>query len=323
MLIGVALARPVFSTGHRAFAMIVLADRSPAADSLAIRRTVAALEPRDTVIELRSFSSGLVAARRAAAVLGRTADSVQLVVVGSLVEGLWDAATPAIRALWPGRIEVVPLRAVTPAGPRLTLSGTSSGPAGAMVRLGRPADLLPEPGQTTALVRWPEADQVPLDTVFAVYAAGGALVAPLPRYALPDSGIPIAFYADGSPAVIERAVANGCERIAGFSMERGDAAIRSAGLRLMERLAAPCGHGWTADLFAPLDSGRRALLEGGGRLASGDELRDDGEVPPARWAVVLAGLVLLAERIVRQGRGRGKREEGRAEPPQPRIEGFL
>lgn len=271
-LIAVAMARPVGPSARRAV-VIALADRSPATDSADVTRMLTEVHA-DTVIEIRNLSAGLVAARRAAMRWKDRADSAELVVASSLSAGLWDAATEALRAGWPGRIR--------------------------LVQTGRRKD-----GETGGPVRivWPEATVALSDTASGVYTAGAAMVGRFRRIGRWTdsrmSGRPIAWFTDGAPAVLEYPTASGCERVVGFLAPEGDALIRSAGLRFAERLAAPCEHGWTPDKFLAADSAVLDRLAGRGPLASTAAFPST-PTAPTLIPLILAFILLGAERYLRR-----------------------
>jgi hypothetical protein len=274
-----------------------LADASPAADSAEIARAVANLPSApDTLIAMGGLSAGIIGARQAATRLGGSADSVDLVIVSPLSAGLWDAATESIRRSWPGRI-----------GLERTAGRRSAGTAGvevaaapdhpvraALARLGRRAD-----GGPVRLF-WPSLPAT--DTATAVYAAGAAMVGRLPRFSADrrTGGMAVAWFADGSPAVIEYPLANGCERIVGFAPDEGDGLIRAAGLHIVERLIAPCGAGWTPDEYAPADSLHLAALTGGGPSAPASAFAGAVPGPIARFPLLVALVALIGERLLRR-----------------------
>ncbi|HEY2897777.1 MAG TPA: BatA domain-containing protein, partial [Gemmatimonadaceae bacterium] len=131
MLVGVAFARPEVTRGRRAVGRVVAVDvshalgsRNAAADSAvrilargdvliafdsgahAIRggsadALRAALSDSNTRSPQGSISAALVAAMRAASSLRADADSVEIVLLSPLAAEEWDAATAAIRLVWP------------------------------------------------------------------------------------------------------------------------------------------------------------------------------------------------------------------------------
>ncbi|MBI4500301.1 MAG: BatA domain-containing protein [Gemmatimonadetes bacterium] len=320
LLIGAALARPVWRTARPSPAIIALADGSAGADSQAVASAMRVRRPRpDTVIWFKSLSTGLVGARRAGARLASRADSVELVVISSFAAGLWDAATTSIRQTWPGRVRLVgePVRAPEGAAVEIDTDPDDAlraaldrlerrgGRAIVLVRRHRPSaeDSARVRGRGGVLLIWPRAEPGARGQTNAVLAAGVAVVGPMVRFAAP-SGSPISHFADGAVAAGERPLGIGCEREVAFSLDAGDALLRPAGLRLVQRLIAPCGDGWTPDGYAPLDSARLASLEGTGGAAPASALRDDRPRPPAAIPLVLAGLALAVERMARRKRAK-------------------
>jgi hypothetical protein len=316
LLVGIALARPLPASRKKPVATIALLDLSPGVDSAAARLAFIRLSPAaDTMLPMLDFTDGLVRARRTAGWLSPRADSVNLVIVSSFTEGLWDAATPQVRAQWPGHIELARVARMPAAVPKAEIdAGADDAVTAALERLGRRAArgsvLVRRLGVTTndrtrvaaeggVLVQWPKFRELH-DTAFGVYAAGGvALIGPFPR-ATPFEQAPIMLYADGQSGAIERPLGKGCEREVGFSIDAGDMALRPAGLLLIERLIAPCGAGWTPERYESLDSTRLAVLAGAGSLATAKALRSDGPRPPSGFFLLLIGLMLVAERLVRR-----------------------
>jgi hypothetical protein len=277
---------------------------------------VARLSPgADTVLWFDELGSGLIRARRVGTAFSSSADSVTLVVVSSFGSGLWDHGTAFIRAQWPGgiRLERVPL---TPP-PRIAVeidAGPDDAVRAGLELLGRRAphgSILIRRGAATAedstrvareggvLLHWPMGTWN--DTAFAVYSSRDiGLVGPIPKVEAVGPGRPIVLDESGAPVAVEGPLGAGCRRTVGFSIDDGDLAIRSAGLRLIERLIAPCGGGWTPDSYVAMDSARLGLLEGEGASAVPSHLMGTAARPPATLPLVLAALCLLAERIVRR-----------------------
>ena len=136
MLLGVAVAAPLFPSGTRV-ARIVIADRSRAVANVASRaRQRSRVSPRRRRVDrlrLRrrtrqapsaldslavsgargSLSAALAAAIRAAARVAPRTDSIEMVLVSPLADEEIDDATARIRATWPGRIRVVRVAAAT------------------------------------------------------------------------------------------------------------------------------------------------------------------------------------------------------------------
>ena len=139
LLLGAAFAQPVLDLPGPSVRSVVMLDRSAsvadakAAARLAGERLTAggALVVFDTVAHEQSvdttdgapsaapraapgiLSAALVVATRAGRRVARGADSVRLVLVSPLAEEEFDVATDALRAEWPGAIEIVRVAAVT------------------------------------------------------------------------------------------------------------------------------------------------------------------------------------------------------------------
>jgi hypothetical protein len=131
LLIGAAIAGPVFGKSGRV-ARVILLDRSRAVANVADVRdsarslvrandivlafdTLAARVPLDSITRVDapgSLSTALAAASRAAVGLASVADSVELVLVSALAREEIDNATEKLRASWPGRIRVIPVAAI-------------------------------------------------------------------------------------------------------------------------------------------------------------------------------------------------------------------
>ncbi len=148
LLLGAAFAQPVLDLPGPSVRSVVMLDRSAsvadakAAARLAGERLTAggALVVFDTVAHEQSvdttdgapsaspraapragpgiLSAALVVATRAGRRVARGADSVRLVLISPLAEEEFDAATDALRAEWPGGIEIVRVAAVTDAARR-------------------------------------------------------------------------------------------------------------------------------------------------------------------------------------------------------------
>ena len=118
-------------------------DRVVALDSVARAVTLAGLDSLSATpapVRVGRLSAALLAAREEARALARGADSVALVLVSPLMADVMDAATPAIRATWPGavRVERVALPADTACGAdhaRVTLRASAADPMRATLAL--------------------------------------------------------------------------------------------------------------------------------------------------------------------------------------------
>jgi hypothetical protein len=348
LVIGAAFARPIFTPGHRPVARIVLADISRDVRAIAEVRDSVARIGADRLFLFDSLvrrvdpslqdwgmtagdapgrlSSALIAGFRAAADLRASADSIELVLVSPASLEEWDASTPALRALWPGPIRhmrvrarddsitrrvAVAVRAAT--GDPLLVAATIAGlPRGdSAVRLvrddGTPDDSLWAAAKGT-LIRWPTDSAPPgwrawpvHDTIGAVYAGDVAVVYPFIRRWSPGpaSGRPIARWVDGQPAATERRVGNGCIRDVAIPIPaRGDLVLRPDLIRLLIALAEPCGarHGAaaaTADIAALVGTGGLATSRALGMPA----LRITPLVP---WLLGAGLLLALGELLLRR-----------------------
>lgn len=252
LLIALALAGPVAAPARVPVARVILLDRSRAAAraGAALDDSVAALaRDGDLVVAFDSaaapplavhgrwrgaspatraagsISTALVAGQRAALALRARADSVAMVLVSPVAREELDAATPGIRALWPGRIRLVgaePSRGRDSSGTAAPLehgaapaldvrpAATGDDPVSAAARLfalqraDAPARVVR--GAATAadsawarrghvLVLWPAAGPPPrwrtrdvADTVGALAAPGALLVSPFVRRWQPAGG---------------------------------------------------------------------------------------------------------------------------------------
>lgn len=321
-------ARSVLEAGDLLVAVDSAARVVPAeADSLA----------RLERLEVRaSLSAGIIAATQAAPGLADRADSVEMVIISALQREELDAATMSVRAEWPGRIRLVRLTpdtgaAVGTEGGQVAISSPANDPVAAAVALhgsipGRPAVRIvrspPTPDDSTwarrggTLVHWPAAGegragapaaQVTRDSIGAVVAEGAVVVAAFGRSAGPgeptDSGTatPVAWWADGRPAAVERPMGAGCARDVRIDVPaRGDLVLRASFAGLLHALTAPCGG--VRDR-RPASDELLAQLSGTGTLASMRAL----PTPARRSALapwLLAGALLLAlvEPLVRRRR---------------------
>jgi hypothetical protein len=275
-----------------------------------------------------SLSAALVAALRAAPALAERADSLELVLVSPLAAESWDDATPAIRALWPGRITLARTgmkhRAAGERG-RLELRGAPDDPLRATVALaGAAADTLsarivrdtPTAADSAwargggTLVWWPErADGAGLaareaaDTVGALVVGDHVVVAPFERAARPPEGVPVARWVDGAPAATEAPLGAGCVRSVAVPVTPvGDLALRASLRNAALAIAAPCG-GAPAPV-APLADSLVRRLAGEGPLAAARALRRGRATRSAATPWLLAGALALVavEPLVRRRR---------------------
>jgi hypothetical protein len=347
MLLGVAVAAPIFAGGRRV-TRIVIADRSrTVAAAAGVRDSARAYLRRDDQLIVfdssaarpggasaldslvtsdarGSLSAALAAAIRAASRVASQTDSIEVVLVSPLAEEEADDATPRIRATWPGRIRVVPVRSAlaldtlrdvdvrAPANDAvaagLSLIATSASSSSVRVIRERmtAADSAWARGRGHVLVHWPATDdgaewlpRQPIDAIGGVTANGATVVARFPRlWSL--QGFAIARWADGEPAAVERAVGEGCIRdVAVLIDEASDVTLRAPFRRFVTELLAPCGG---VRATRPLSAEYVASLAGSGGLASARAL-GDGTTGSSRWTpwlLAVAALLLIAELAIRR-----------------------
>ena len=339
-----AFARPVLTTRRQTRARIVMLDRSAAvADPAdAWRRARALLDggmPNALITfdgraqridtpssgdsslavagsqPVGSVSAALVAARRAAGALAQRADSVELALVSPIASEELDAATDAVRAIWPGAILIdrVTLRSdphdapvlgtaialddpLGPAAAALQVDSTSRA-----VRLRRAALLTARDSASAraggTIVWW--------DTAAAPLAAEGltdgrdVIVATLARHTLRASGTAVARWADGTDAAREEPLGAGCVREVGVGVPTsGDLPLRPAFQRVVRRLLSPCR---PHALLHAADSASVARLAGGRSPAAASVLRGDadGSSPFVPWLLLVALACAVAEPVLR------------------------
>jgi hypothetical protein len=271
-----------------------------------------------------SLSTALVAARRVGAEIARGADSVRLVVVSTLAEGSVDAATAALRAGWPGRIELERVVAVVDSAQapelqlRTMLADDPLAPAVAALPAGRgahevrivrgvpgAADSAWVQGADRVLVLWPvRADAaVAAAGVVTLGRAPIPLVAPLARGDVPRTGAVVARWNDGAPAVTEDRHERGCVRHVGVGIPlAGDLTLRAPFVRFLTAMVEPCGGARTA----PMADSRVQWLTAAGPLASARALAAEAPAESNRlavWLLAVAVLLLLVELAVRYRMG--------------------
>ncbi len=285
-----------------------------------------------------TLSPMFVRAHDAGTRIARGADSVRLVILSGVSADGLDAATPAWRAAWPGRVEVVrlPVQADTLTAPTLEVSGVfaddplqpalaalaalRSGRGAHGVRLARAEATAADSAWArevsgAVLVLWPataasadvarEGSIDPrADTVVnaGVVALDGGeatpLVAPLMRRAVPEGRV-VARWRDGTPAVTERVYGNGCVRSVGVGIPvAGDLTLRPPFAHFLEAMLAPCG----GARRAVLPDSALPWLHAEGRLADGPMLAAAATTssPLTKWLLVLAMLLLAVEQVVRR-----------------------
>jgi len=353
LLLGAAFAQPVLDAPGPSVRSVVMLDRSASvADGAAAARaatarltaggalvvfdTVAREVPADSARFATApraapgiLSAALVAATRAARRVARGADSVRLVLVSPLAEEEFDAATDALRAEWPGGIELVRVAAVTdtarggttrlvsalgddPLAPALARLDAARGAHD--VRLVRAAPSAADSAWASApgrvLVFWPlPGDEAPVaDGVTAFGLRTATIVAPMMRLPIGRSAgtatAPsrvIARWRDGSPAAAESPLAAGCVRTVGVGLPlAGDLTLRAPFRRFLAAMVEPCGGA----------RGRAVPDSVAQRLAAGTEAvaarrLAAGASADSRLAALLLGLAvaaLAAEWLLRRGR---------------------
>lgn len=320
-----AFARPSFDATRQPMMRVVVEDRSDAvADTSEVTRVAGS---GDRVIRMDSgaVSAALIRAIREVHALRDAADSVAIVLVSPLAEEQLDAATPAIRARWPGGIELrrvaartapaelsaVALRAPAddPLRATLSLSGLGLSDA-ARVRLVRDAVLssadsawATEAGHV--LVHWPELQGPARDTTGALVTPGTVLVASFARAVPGDPGTAVAWWADGAIAATESVLGDGCVRaVAVPTADEGDLVLRERFRRVVYDLLGPCGG---ARDLTPADSAAVRMITGAAPVAVATSAlppHADAGRAAMPWLLGLALLFLVAEQLVRR---RGER----------------
>lgn len=270
-----------------------------------------------------SLSSAMITALRTASRLRDGADSLQVVVISPFAREERDGATERIRALWPGRVEVVRV------GGRAGVE--DRGPAGA--EDGRPAEISGEAVHAVQ-IEWADSttsgfwtERASPDTIAGVRANEAVMVYPFVRRwqpavttpsalsaddaATPDIDTDTRVYArwmDGEPAAFERATDDGCVRSVAIPLPtEGDAILRPAFQRFLEGLDDPCGEPGDP---SPLSEDFLTAFAGDGPLAPTSEIgRQARRVTPAvPWILALALLVALAEHWARRRLATGSGE---------------
>lgn len=249
-----------------------------------------------------SLSSALIAAMRIAAGMRDGADSLQIVVISPLVQEEWDAASAGIRALWPGRIDVVRV-----AGAARELPGVR--------RVERV-----EWADSGATGLWTEREAP--DTIGAVRANDAVMVHPFVRRWRPAAGVGeapggdestaaeptgsggttrvYARWMDGEPAAFETAAGEGCVRSVAIPLPtEGDAMLRPDFQRFLAELRGPCGE---PRGMLPLLEELVAGLRGDGPLAPASQVRRRTmrATPAVPWLLGFAAAVALAELWLRR-----------------------
>lgn len=307
LLVGAALARPVFPPRRERIARVIVADVSNSVasvpevrdsvrglfrpgDALVVFDTSARSVPgpdsvlaRPRVTGPGSLSAALVAALRAGSSVRDGVDSVELVIVSPATTAERDRASSTIRALWPGRARVVSA-AATNAPSRQS----SYGPV--FLASARP--------------RFAVARNR-IDTVGAVAARGNVVVARFERRwryttdSLAHSRV-VARWVDGQPAAIARDSGVICTRSVAIPVDSvGDLTLRPSFALFRASLALACG-----TPASPPDAGVARMLAGRGSFARAELFPppQDIDSPVARWLAALAIVLAIAELVLRRSR---------------------
>ena len=330
LFVGAALARPVITPARRPLARILAVDLSRAVgrsgevmdsarrflggaeamilfdssarevsggadDSLAAFAKAA----RRAAAERGSLSAALIEALRVAARLRDGVDSLELVIVSPFAVEERDAATAAIRGLWPGRVTVVHVAAAV---------GSS-----------RPDSVQVEWADSGASAFW--SPRGTPDTIGAARAGDAVMVDPFVRgwrpAAAPDSLTRIfARWVDGEPAGFEQATPTGCVRSIAIPLPTvGDALLRPDFQRFLSGLTSLCGEPRN---FAPLPAPFMASFRGEGPLAPAVAIirRVERVTPLMSWLLGAGALLALFELVVLRwpARAAGRKTEDRRTP---------
>ena len=265
-----------------------------------------------------SLSAALIVAERVAATLRDRADSVELIMVSPFTVESWDAATPALRRRWAGRMRLVnlplasgdstPLRVDVREPPSDPVSAAAApfagrGEARARIARGTPSaeDSVWARGSGNVLVHWPRSGSNDSLASQGVVVADRVLAAPLVRRPLDAGGAWIvARFADGTPAIVERAHGQGCLRDVAFDFPvRGDVSLRESARRLVAVAARPCEGRHTQ---RPLGAAQLSALRGMGGLLPTSAVPRTARARSAAtsWLLVAGALLLLVELGVRR-----------------------
>ena len=341
LLLGAAFAQPVRDASGPAVRSVVMLDRSATvADAAAAARRAGERLTRGGVLvvfdttarELTAdeiaaapvtrapraapgiLSAAFLAGTRAGRRVARGADSVRLVLVSPLAEEEFDAATSALRAEWPGGVELVRVPAQTDSARGVTVRLVSTiaddplAPALARLSPARGAHAVrivrAVPAGTDSawameaghvLVHWPTpgaqrslADGV---TAFGLHAA--TMVAPLVRLPMgtpipTPSAAPsrvIARWRDGAAAATESELGAGCVRSVGVGIPlAGDLTLRAPFEHFLAAMVEPCG----GALGRAVSDSVAQRLAGGAHAASARRLVAGASADPALAALLLA-----------------------------------
>jgi len=349
LVLGAAVAAPVCAAARGRVTRIILVDRSrDVADVREARDSVRALlrdgdvlvafdtaaaRVSGTAIDSApvdaagSLSSALAMAMRVAAQISTKSDSIELDVVSPLAVEELDDATLKIRAEWPGRVRVVPLRAPTTnaRAPRVESNAAQNDIVLAGLSLAgvlRPSgDVRVVRGHATAadsawardsgnvLVHWPVSDsaadwqpRATIDAIGGVTSSSGTLIGRFPR-AWTLNGRALARWVDGEPAAVEHSIGRGCIRDVGIVFDpASDITLRAPFRQFVARLLEPCGGIRRTERA---DSAVIAALAGGSelpRFAPATALRDRTTESSSRtpWLLGLGALLLIIELVARR-----------------------
>lgn len=350
LLIGAAVAAPIVASARGRVARVLVVDRSRDVASVAeVRDSMRSLLGGAANVVLfdsaaravgatvaaslslsssrGSLSAALASAIQTAAALWAQSDSVELIVVSPFGEDELDAATEPLRASWPGRIRLVPVRGAAsidsaariesstdandPVIAGLSLASVPAAPR--LVRIARDkltaADSAWARDSEHVLVHWPGADsaadwprRASIDAIGGVTSATGTLVGRFPR-AWTLGGRAIARWADGEIAATETATGGGCMRDVSVLVDpASDITLRAPFRRFAAALLAPCGGARSA---RRADDSTLARLAGTGRLAAANALRANVGSATAwtPWLLIAGALLLLVELAVRRAVG--------------------
>jgi len=227
------------------------------------------------------LSVALIAALRAGARLSESANSVELTIVSPFLAASFDRATPSIRKLWPGRIELVK-------------ADSSQAPAA-------PAKVEVEWQDSAHSALWVRRSHE--DTASGVYSEAATLIAPLERKwqlaATPERRTRvIARWLDGEPAAVEQNINGVLKRSMGFSLpQQGDTILRPEFMRFTEWLNSS-----SKDPSAPplLDAETLATLAGAAPAPKGATMPSSTAMSP--WVAILLAVglsILIFELFIR------------------------
>lgn len=230
-----------------------------------------------------SLSSALIVALRTATRMRDRADSLEMVLISPLRAEELDSATPAIRAQWPGRIQLVrvtPANETTPAPRAPTLEWADSTPSLRWISLARP------------------------DTIGGLSFAAGVVVYPFERKWAPvrldAASRVVARWVDGETAIVESRAVSGCVRSISVPMPTvGDAVLRPAFARFLETLRAPCAALENVTLASDADV---RMIVGPAHLAATSSLRPQAArmTPLVPWLFAAALVLALLELPLRR-----------------------